>query len=101
MGELTVSRAVAAVRAPELPEPEQLARSLVHAGLALIEVTLTCAGALDAINAAASVPGSFGGAGTVRSSADVRDCAAAGAAFVVSPCVWRTWLALPRRRTCR
>lgn len=63
-----------------------LARALVSGGLPAIEVTLRTPAALDAIRAvSAEVPGAVVGAGTVISPAQVADCVAAGAQFLVSP----------------
>ncbi|MET7847252.1 bifunctional 4-hydroxy-2-oxoglutarate aldolase/2-dehydro-3-deoxy-phosphogluconate aldolase [Streptomyces avermitilis] len=63
-----------------------LARALVAGGLPAIEVTLRTPAALDAIRAvAAEVPDAVVGAGTVITPAQVADCVAAGARFLVSP----------------
>ncbi|MFF9081714.1 bifunctional 4-hydroxy-2-oxoglutarate aldolase/2-dehydro-3-deoxy-phosphogluconate aldolase [Streptomyces rubiginosohelvolus] len=63
-----------------------LARALVAGGLPAIEVTLRTPAALESIRAmAAEVPGAVVGAGTVISSEHVRETAAAGARFLVSP----------------
>jgi 2-dehydro-3-deoxyphosphogluconate aldolase/(4S)-4-hydroxy-2-oxoglutarate aldolase len=63
-----------------------LARALVSGGLPAIEVTLRTPAALDAIRAiAAEVPDAVVGAGTVIAPAQVTECRAAGARFLVSP----------------
>ncbi|MGW3443022.1 bifunctional 4-hydroxy-2-oxoglutarate aldolase/2-dehydro-3-deoxy-phosphogluconate aldolase [Streptomyces sp. NPDC001076] len=63
-----------------------LARALVDGGLPVIEVTLRTPAALDAIRAvAAAVPEAVIGAGTVLTPAQVTECVAAGARFLVSP----------------
>ncbi|WP_248959155.1 bifunctional 4-hydroxy-2-oxoglutarate aldolase/2-dehydro-3-deoxy-phosphogluconate aldolase [Sphaerisporangium perillae] len=63
-----------------------LARALVAGGLPVIEVTLRTSCALEAIGRiAAEVPDAVIGAGTVRTPADVRASADAGARFLVSP----------------
>ncbi|MGW3151463.1 MULTISPECIES: bifunctional 4-hydroxy-2-oxoglutarate aldolase/2-dehydro-3-deoxy-phosphogluconate aldolase [Streptomyces] len=63
-----------------------LARALVSGGLPAIEVTLRTPAALDAIRAiAAEVPDAVVGAGTVIAPAQVTECMAAGARFLVSP----------------
>lgn len=63
-----------------------LARALVAGGLPAIEVTLRTPAALDAIRAiAGEVPDAVVGAGTVITPAQVSDCVAAGARFLVSP----------------
>ncbi|MFC4332017.1 bifunctional 4-hydroxy-2-oxoglutarate aldolase/2-dehydro-3-deoxy-phosphogluconate aldolase [Streptomyces andamanensis] len=63
-----------------------LARALVAGGLPAIEVTLRTPAAPEAIAAiAAEVPGAVVGAGTVVTPAQVEQCVAAGARFLVSP----------------
>lgn len=63
-----------------------LARALVEGGIRMLEVTLRTPVALACIEAIAKqVPGAVAGAGTVRSAADAKDAAAAGARFAVSP----------------
>ncbi|MEU6065830.1 bifunctional 4-hydroxy-2-oxoglutarate aldolase/2-dehydro-3-deoxy-phosphogluconate aldolase [Streptomyces sp. NPDC047082] len=63
-----------------------LARALISGGLPAIEVTLRTPAALDAIRAiAAEVPDAVVGAGTVIAPAQVTECMAAGARFLVSP----------------
>ncbi len=81
-------------RAPVLPvialtrleDAVPLARTLVDAGLPVLEVTLRSPIALDAIRAiAAEVPDAVVGAGTVLTPDDLAAVAAAGAAFAISP----------------
>lgn len=63
-----------------------LARALVAGGIRMLEVTLRTPQALACIEAIArEVPEAVAGAGTVRSAADAKACANAGARFVVSP----------------
>ncbi|MGZ5181746.1 MAG: bifunctional 4-hydroxy-2-oxoglutarate aldolase/2-dehydro-3-deoxy-phosphogluconate aldolase [Ramlibacter sp.] len=63
-----------------------LARALVAGGIRMLEVTLRTPAALACIEAIArDVPAAVAGAGTVRSAADARAAAAAGARFAVSP----------------
>jgi len=63
-----------------------LARTLVQAGLPLIEITLRTQAGLDAIKAiAGEVPDAHVGAGTIRNPGQGRDAIAAGARFIVSP----------------
>jgi 2-dehydro-3-deoxyphosphogluconate aldolase/(4S)-4-hydroxy-2-oxoglutarate aldolase len=63
-----------------------VARALLAGGIGVIEVTLRTPGALAAIAAiAGAVPGMVVGAGTVTTPALVRQAAAAGAQFLVSP----------------
>jgi 2-dehydro-3-deoxyphosphogluconate aldolase/(4S)-4-hydroxy-2-oxoglutarate aldolase len=58
--------------------------ALVRGGIELLEVTIDTPGALAAVERAAG-DGRTVGVGTVVSAAQVRECAAAGARFVVSP----------------
>lgn len=62
-----------------------LARTLVEAGLPVLEVTLRTPCALDAIARMREVPGAIVGAGTVLSAADLVAVERAGAAFAISP----------------
>jgi 2-dehydro-3-deoxyphosphogluconate aldolase/(4S)-4-hydroxy-2-oxoglutarate aldolase len=63
-----------------------LARALVAGGIRMLEVTLRTPQALACIEAIArEVPEAVAGAGTLRSAADARSAAAAGARFGVSP----------------
>jgi 2-dehydro-3-deoxyphosphogluconate aldolase / (4S)-4-hydroxy-2-oxoglutarate aldolase len=81
-------------RAPVLPvlsiddlgSAVALARTLVEAGLPVLEITLRTPVALAAISAIArDVPDAIIGAGTVLSAADLRQVAEAGAQFAISP----------------
>src|SRR2546426_4895550 len=58
--------------------------ALVRGGIELVEVTIDTPGALAAVERAAG-EGRTVGVGTVVSAEQVRECAAAGARFVVSP----------------
>jgi 2-dehydro-3-deoxyphosphogluconate aldolase/(4S)-4-hydroxy-2-oxoglutarate aldolase len=63
-----------------------LARTLVDAGLPVVEITLRTAAALDAIAAIAkAVPEAVVAAGTVVRAAQIREVADAGAKFIVTP----------------
>jgi 2-dehydro-3-deoxyphosphogluconate aldolase / (4S)-4-hydroxy-2-oxoglutarate aldolase len=63
-----------------------MARALVAGGIRMLEITLRTAVALDCMRAiAAEVPEAVVGAGTIRSAADAKAAAAAGAKFGVSP----------------
>ena len=63
-----------------------MARALVAGGIRMLEVTLRTAQALASMEAIArAVPEAVIGAGTVRSAADARAAASAGARFAVSP----------------
>lgn len=78
-------RALAVVRAERIPDPAGLALALAGAGIHLVEFTFTTPGVLAAIAAAAQVPGTTVGAGTVLSAAQAEDAVAAGARFLVTP----------------
>jgi 2-dehydro-3-deoxyphosphogluconate aldolase/(4S)-4-hydroxy-2-oxoglutarate aldolase len=63
-----------------------LARTLVEAGLPVVEVTLRTAAALDAVAAIAkAVPEAVVGAGTVLAPSQIGEAVEAGAKFLVSP----------------
>lgn len=63
-----------------------LARTLVEAGLPVLEVTLRSEAALEAITRIArEVPGAIVGAGTVLCAAHLQAVHAAGGAFAISP----------------
>ena len=62
-----------------------LARTLVVAGLPVLEITLRTPVALDVIRRMREVPGAIVGAGTVLSGDDLSAVEAAGAAFAISP----------------
>ena len=66
-------------------DPVALAETLVEAGLPVIEVTLRTPSALAAIRAMARVDGAVVGAGTVLNERMLREAAASGAKFIVSP----------------
>ncbi len=67
-------------------EAVQVAGALVRGGLAVVEVTLRSAIALDALRAIVdAVPGAVVAAGTVLEPAQLEAARAAGAAFAVSP----------------
>lgn len=68
-----------------LEDAEPLARTLVDAGLPVLEVTLRTPVALRAIERMRSVPGAIVGAGTVLDARDLDAVAQAGAAFAISP----------------
>ncbi len=64
----------------------QLARTLVDAGLPIVEVTLRTDSALDAIAAMVkAVPEAIVGAGTVLAASQIGEAVEAGAKFLVSP----------------
>lgn len=69
-----------------LEDAVPLARTLVEAGLPVLEVTLRTPVALDAIRAIRTeVPAAMVGAGTVLRAEDIDAVQSAGAAFAISP----------------
>ena len=63
-----------------------MARALLEGGVRVLEITLRTSAALAAIEAIArALPEAIVGAGTVRTTADARAAASAGARFAVSP----------------
>jgi 2-dehydro-3-deoxyphosphogluconate aldolase/(4S)-4-hydroxy-2-oxoglutarate aldolase len=79
---------IAIVRLPEAGRSAASVASAVHrGGIRLIELTLTTAGALDAVTTMreAGLDGLCVGVGSVRTSGDVRRSIDAGAEFLVTP----------------
>jgi 2-dehydro-3-deoxyphosphogluconate aldolase/(4S)-4-hydroxy-2-oxoglutarate aldolase len=85
LAELTTRRALCIIRAHEIPDPAGLARTLVEAGMPIVEFALTTPNAPRLIEAAAAVDGIVLGAGTVMSGQDARDAINAGATFLLTP----------------
>jgi 2-dehydro-3-deoxyphosphogluconate aldolase / (4S)-4-hydroxy-2-oxoglutarate aldolase len=85
LAELSRYRALCIIRAPEIPDPVGLARTLVEAGLPIVEFALTTPNAPKLMEQAARVDGLILGAGTVMSAQDARDCVNAGATFLLTP----------------
>lgn len=85
LAQLSKYRALCIIRAPEIPDPVGLARTLVEAGIPIVEFALTTPNAPRLIEAAATVDGLILGAGTVMSAQDARDCINAGATFLLTP----------------
>jgi 2-dehydro-3-deoxyphosphogluconate aldolase/(4S)-4-hydroxy-2-oxoglutarate aldolase len=77
-------RAVALVRAREIPDAAALASALAAGGIRAVEFTFTTPGVLDHIAAAVESPAVVG-AGTVLTVANAREALAAGAQFLVTP----------------
>jgi 2-dehydro-3-deoxyphosphogluconate aldolase/(4S)-4-hydroxy-2-oxoglutarate aldolase len=69
----------------EAADAAPLARALMAGGIFNLEITLRTPQALDAIRAAARVPGLTVGAGTVFTAEQAEAAAKAGARYVVSP----------------
>ncbi|MFC4855109.1 bifunctional 4-hydroxy-2-oxoglutarate aldolase/2-dehydro-3-deoxy-phosphogluconate aldolase [Actinophytocola glycyrrhizae] len=85
LAELTARRALCIIRAPEIPDPVGLARTLVDAGMPIVEFALTTPDAPRLIERASQVDGLILGAGTVMSDRDARDAINAGATFLLTP----------------
>jgi len=83
---IAASGVLPVVRIERAQDAPALARTLVEAGLACIEITFRSDAAVDAIRAiSADVPDALVGAGTVVSVEQLERALAAGATFVVSP----------------
>ncbi|MEU0456530.1 bifunctional 4-hydroxy-2-oxoglutarate aldolase/2-dehydro-3-deoxy-phosphogluconate aldolase [Streptomyces sp. NPDC006129] len=83
------TRVMAILRSADASGLPAVARTLAEAGITCLEVTLTTAGALDAL---ARIRAELGpdvavGAGTVLTGDQARDAVAAGAEFLVAPVV--------------
>ncbi|WP_089104382.1 bifunctional 4-hydroxy-2-oxoglutarate aldolase/2-dehydro-3-deoxy-phosphogluconate aldolase [Streptomyces hyaluromycini] len=85
--QLADTRAMAILRSADATGLPAVARALAAGGITCLEVTLTTAGALDALARIREELGSTVavGAGTVLTRADLRDAVAAGAQFLVAP----------------
>lgn len=80
-------RLVAIIRGTDGTAAVAAGRALFEEGISCVEITLTTPGALQAIETLRSeaAPGHWVGAGSVITSAQARDAAAAGARFTVTP----------------
>ncbi len=87
--ELAATRLLAVIRGTDTAAAIATGTTLLAEGVSIVEVALTTPGACEAIEAirATAPEGSLVGAGTVLTTADVADVAAAGAQFVVTPAV--------------
>ncbi len=85
LAELSARRALCIIRAPEIPDPAGLARTLVEAGMPIVEFALTTPDAPRLIEVASEVDGMVLGAGTVMTAQDARDAVNAGARFLLTP----------------
>lgn len=84
--ELTREGLVVVIRCPEAGVAEAIGRTVVEAGVRVLEVTLTTPDALEAVAALRRiVPDAIVGAGTVLTADDVEAAVAAGARFLVTP----------------
>ena len=77
-------RALAVVRATEIPDPVALSNTLARSGLRAVELTFTTPGVLGYLNAAASSDAVLG-MGTVCTADQAKAAIAAGAQFLVTP----------------
>ena len=82
---MALSPVIAVVTIRDARHAAKLTAALVAGGIPAVEITLRTSTALDAIRAAAKVPGAIIGAGTCLSRAHIDVAAEAGAAFAVSP----------------
>lgn len=84
---LTAERLVAIVRAPEAADAVRVGRTLLSAGVRLIEVTLTTRDAFSAIETLRddAPEDAMIGAGTVLTTVQARGAVEAGAQFLVTP----------------
>ncbi|MEU8381185.1 bifunctional 4-hydroxy-2-oxoglutarate aldolase/2-dehydro-3-deoxy-phosphogluconate aldolase [Streptosporangium sp. NPDC048865] len=78
---------IAIIRASTARHVAGVLDTLAEGGVRAAEVTLTTPGALQAIGAAAALPGLTVGAGTVLTADDARAATDAGAAFLITPAV--------------
>ncbi|MEU4782154.1 bifunctional 4-hydroxy-2-oxoglutarate aldolase/2-dehydro-3-deoxy-phosphogluconate aldolase [Micromonospora sp. NPDC023633] len=87
--DLTAARILAIIRGTDTAAAIAAGTALLQEGVRVVEVALTTPDAVRAIEAlrAAAPAGALVGAGTVLTTADVADVAAAGAQFVVTPAV--------------
>jgi 2-dehydro-3-deoxyphosphogluconate aldolase/(4S)-4-hydroxy-2-oxoglutarate aldolase len=88
------------IRAPNAEAALAVIEALFDAGLAIAEVTMTVPGSIDVI---ASVVKKFGsrvlvGAGTVTDVDTAKRAIAAGAEFIVTPCLLRKVIDVARRK---
>jgi 2-dehydro-3-deoxyphosphogluconate aldolase/(4S)-4-hydroxy-2-oxoglutarate aldolase len=86
---LLSTRLIGIIRMPHYESAAEVAQALAAGGLKLIEFTFSGEGAAQAIaTARASLSGEiYVGAGTVLTPTQVKEAAAAGAAFIVTPVV--------------
>ena len=74
------------VRASSLEEAQMAAEAVCKGGIPIVEITMTVPGALELIaKLVKTMPEVLVGAGTVLSKKMARDCAKAGAQFLVTP----------------
>jgi 2-dehydro-3-deoxyphosphogluconate aldolase/(4S)-4-hydroxy-2-oxoglutarate aldolase len=83
--ELRAWRALCIIRAPRIADPVGLGRTLVEAGMPIVEFAFTTPDAAALMEQAAKVDGLILGAGTVMTGQDARDAINAGAKFLLTP----------------
>jgi 2-dehydro-3-deoxyphosphogluconate aldolase/(4S)-4-hydroxy-2-oxoglutarate aldolase len=84
MTTILADRALAVVRAHEIPDPVALANALAQSGIRAVELTFTTPGVLDYLTAAASSDAVLG-MGTVCTADQAKAAIGAGARFLVTP----------------
>ncbi len=84
MATIVADRALAVVRAPEIPDPVALANVLAKSGIRVVELTFTTPRVLDHLLAAATSEAVVG-VGTVLTADQARSAVDVGAKFLVTP----------------
>lgn len=84
MSTILADRALAVVRAPEIPNPVALAGALAQSGIRALEFTFTTPGVLDHLRAATASEAVLG-MGTVLTADQARAAVDVGAKFLVTP----------------
>jgi 2-dehydro-3-deoxyphosphogluconate aldolase / (4S)-4-hydroxy-2-oxoglutarate aldolase len=84
MATIVADRALAVVRAPEIPDPVALANVLAKSGIRVVELTFTTPRVLDHLLAATTSEAVLG-VGTVLTADQARSAVDAGAKFLVTP----------------
>jgi 2-dehydro-3-deoxyphosphogluconate aldolase / (4S)-4-hydroxy-2-oxoglutarate aldolase len=84
MSTILADRALAVVRAPEIPDPVALAGALAQSGIRALEFTFTTPGVLGHLRAATASQAVLG-MGTVLTADQARAAVDAGAKFLVTP----------------
>ena len=84
MATILADRALAVVRAPEIPDPAVLANALAKSGIRVVELTFTTPRVLDHLLAAATSDAVVG-VGTVLTADQARSAADVGTEFLVTP----------------
>ena len=84
MAAIVADRALAVVRAPEIPDPVALANALATAGIRVVELTFATPRVLDHLLAATTSEAVLG-VGTVLTADQARSAVDVGAKFLVTP----------------